>query len=434
MPARQRDLRTSNLAGVLAAVAGAPVAAAPSRAALAGLTGLTRTTVSALVDLLLEARLVEEVEPGPRLKAGRPAAGLRISGSRIAALGAEIGVDYLAVCVRDLGGTVRERLVVPGDNRGSTAEEVLARSAALAGAVLRAAAAEGLVVVGAAWAVPGLVDAERGRVLVAPNLGWSDVPAARLLAPAPELEALVGTNGPVGSPAAAPASAPAGLGRPAVTVDNEATLAALAELGHPAPSSAGSLLRVSGEVGVGAGLVLDGRLARGQHGWSGELGHVTVEPDGPRCRCGARGCLEVYAGQEAILRAAGRADGGVPAATTLGALGGGGGLVALVALASDGDPRVLAALQRAGRALGVAVASAVNLLDVDAVVFGGIYAPLAPWLLPAVTAEVDVRVLRARWAPVPVRPSTIGADAAVLGAAATVLSAALEHPLALLAT
>lgn len=407
MPARQRDLRTSNLAVVLAALTAAPAGTTPSRAGLAQVTGLTRTTVSALVELLVAGGLVEEVGPGPRLKAGRPAVGLAVRGSHLAALGAEIGVDHLAACVRDLRGTVHERVVVPGDNRGVAPQEVLARAAVLAGSLVASAERSGLEVVGAAWAVPGLVDGERGRVLVAPNLGWSDVDVGPVLTAHPAL---------------------ADLGVLGVRVDNEANLAALAEPGIEGQVG-GSLLRVSGEVGIGAGLVLEGRLTRGQHGWSGELGHVTVDPAGPACRCGATGCLEVYAGQEAVLAAAGRA--GAPLATTLGASGVPAGLGALVEPARRGEPAVLAALVRAGSALGVAVSAAVNLLDVGTVVLGGVYAPLAPWLVPAMTAELDVRVLRARLAPVAVRVSTVGPDAAVLGAAASVLAAVLEDPGAL---
>ncbi len=400
-PARQGDLRERNLATVLSAAA-APGDPA-SRAGLAQRTGLTRSTVSALVELLLLAGILEEVGPGPRAGAGRPAAGLVLSSHRVAALGAEVGVDYLAACVRDLTGAVRLRRVVPGDNRSAPPATTLERSAALAGDLLRLARAEGLDVVGATWAVPGLVDAARGRVLLAPNLGWADVEVTGPLAATTALAGL-----PVG-------------------IDNEATLAAVAELGHPLPAgAAGGLLRVSGEIGIGAGLVLEGRLARGEHGWSGELGHVTVDPDGPSCRCGATGCLEVYAGQEAILRAAGHAD---ALSTTLGS---GGALAALLGPASRGEPATLRALDAAGRALGVGIASAVNLLDVDVVALGGIYAPLEAWVRPQIERELETRVLRSRLRPVSVRVSTTGPDAAVLGAAASVLQAVLAHPARLL--
>jgi predicted NBD/HSP70 family sugar kinase len=133
-----------------------------------------------------------------------------------------------------------------------------------------------------------------------------------------------------------------------------------------------------------------------------------VRPDGPACRCGARGCLEQYAGQEAIIRAAGTAD--------------------LVPQAEAGTRAVLDALTSAGTALGVAVAGVVNLLDVEAVVLGGIYAPLAPWLRPAVAAEIQQRVLTAGWSPVDVRPSVLGADAAVMGAAGSVVRTIRDHP------
>jgi predicted NBD/HSP70 family sugar kinase len=401
-PARQRDLRTSNHAGVLGAVADSPEPV--SRARLAARTGLTRTTVSALVEPLLSAGLLAETGPAPRAGAGRPAVGLRLSGERVAALGAEVGVDYLAACVLDLTGAVRCREVVLGDNRADSPEATLARSAALAARLLDRSRAQGLEVVGGTWAVPGLVDAARGRVLLAPNLGWSGVDAVDLLTASPHL---------VGLP---------------LDADNEATLAAVAELGHPPRGLArGNLLRVSGEVGIGAGVVLEGRLVRGEHGWSGELGHVTIDPAGPRCRCGATGCLEVYAGQEALLRAAGRT---APATTTLGE---GGSLAALVDAAEAGDPATLAALARAGTALGLALAAAVNLLDVDAVVLGGIYAPLQRWIRPGVEAELATRVLRARLRPVAVTVSTTGPDAAVLGAAARVLQGVLARPARLLA-
>lgn len=400
-PARQRDLRERNLASVLGTVAGA--GEPPSRAQLAGVTGLTRATVSALVESLLTADLVEEVPPPPRTGAGRPASGLRLSGHRVAALGAEVGVDYLAGCVRDLTGTVRAREVVPGDNRGLPPVDVLGRSADLGARLLGRAGDLGLEVVGAAWALPGLVDAAQGRVCLAPNLAWRDVDVRGLLTASEHGAAL----------AALP-----------LAVANEADLAALAEL-ETSDEDGGrgrGFLLVSGEVGIGAGVVLDGRLVTGGRGWSGELGHVTVDPSGPACSCGSLGCLEVYAGQEAVLRAAGRP--GEPAT----ALGEAGPRSTLAEAATRGDAAVLQALERAGTALGVAAAAAVNVLDVDTLVLGGIYAPLAPWLCGPVERELARRVLRARLVPVPVRVARTGPDAAVLGAASTVLQRVLAEP------
>jgi predicted NBD/HSP70 family sugar kinase len=155
-------------------------------------------------------------------------------------------------------------------------------------------------------------------------------------------------------------------------------------------------------------------------GFSGEIGHVPVHPDGPICRCGARGCLEQYAGQEAILRAA-----GVPASARPDeALG------TLVAWAERGDAATLTALADAGTALGTAISTVVNLLDMDTVVLGGSYAPLLPWLGDGGELEVDRRVLTAAWTPVTVRAATLGSSAAVIGAGGSVVRAVRDDPAA----
>jgi predicted NBD/HSP70 family sugar kinase len=394
-PARQDSLRTRNLALVLRRIADAPTPV--SRAELAAATGLTKATVSALVDTLVGSRLVGELEPRRTRPTGRPATGLVLDGEETAGLGVEINVDYIAACVVDLAGRVRHREVVQDDQRGRVPERTCAAVAAMATRAIEAAAAAGLIVAGVGVAVPGLVDRPGGVLRFAPNLGWRDIDVRRLLSRA------------------------AGLGELPVTVDNEANFAALGEL-HSDRSAMPDFLHVSGEIGVGAGIVLRRELFHGTRGWSGEIGHVTVDLDGPRCRCGAQGCLEQLAGQEAILRAAGLS---VSAATCM---GGQATVGRIVEAAERGSARTHAALRQAGRALGVAVAGTINLLDIPGVVLGGIYAPLAPWIAPEVQREVDRRVLSAAWSPVAVRVSRAGSDAAVLGAAGGVTTAILRDP------
>ncbi|MBG0567653.1 ROK family transcriptional regulator [Actinoplanes aureus] len=352
-------MRAHNLALVLHTVANS--ADHPSRAAIAAATGLTRATVSALVDDLIAGGLLTEIDPPPRTGAGRPAAGLALTSAGPAGLGLEINVDYLAACVVDLTGAVRQRFVEHDDQRPAGAARSLTALGALAARARLAAEADGLTVTGAALAVPGLV-ADGGLIRVAPNLGWQDVDAPALLRGVPELADLP------------------------VTVDNEANLAALGELrvtgGDP------TFLYVSGEIGIGAGLVLDGDLYRGVRGWSGEIGHLTVFPDGRLCRCGANGCLEQYAGQEFLA----------------------------------GDEPL------AARALGIALSAVVNLLDVPVIVLGGAYAPYFGRLRGGIEAELDRRVLTAGLAPVTLRAATLGADAAMRGAADTVIRAVRDDP------
>jgi predicted NBD/HSP70 family sugar kinase len=392
-PVRQRSLRTHNLGLVLRHVAASPKPV--SRADVAGGTGLTKATVSTLVDELLGGGLLVEVAPPPRTGAGRPAVGLRLTTQGPAGLGLEVNVDYLAAAVLDLTGAQRQHTLRRSDQRGRSPEAVLDDLATLAGETVRAAAAEGLRVAGIAVAVPGLV--ADGVVRLAPNLDWRDVPLAA---------ALTDRSATVGVP----------LDGRTLTVDNEANLAAVAEL-HAIAAPRPSFLYISGEIGVGAGIVLEGQLLRGARGYGGELGHVTIRPDGVPCRCGARGCLEAYANQEVLLRAAGL-DPADPAEA----------MTRLVALARAGAHPALMALEDVGSALGVAAADVVNLLDLDTVVLGGSYAPLARWLIAPVTREITERTITSGWAPVTVRASALGTSATVVGAAGSVVGAIRDSP------
>ncbi|SHN45858.1 Sugar kinase of the NBD/HSP70 family, may contain an N-terminal HTH domain [Cryptosporangium aurantiacum] len=400
-PARTGSVRAHNLALVLRAVAaGGPV----SRAEVAAATGLTRASVSALVETLLAGRLLRETGAPTRTGVGRPSTGLELDPRGPAGLGIELNVDHVAVCLVDLTGGVRVRLA----GRFPALDTLL-------GDAVAAGSALGLSPAGAAFAVPGLVDPATGELLVTPNLDAGGV-----------REAVLGSAALRGVP---------------ISVENEATLAARAEqraLGDAAPRS---FLQVSGEVGIGAGLVLDGRLYRGSHGWSGELGHVTVRPGGRPCGCGSDGCLEQYAGLRAILRAAGGSDGdrsGRSGRSGRSPEAGGGGSpeagagrspeAGIAARARAGEPGMLGALAEAGEALGIALAGALNLLDLDAVVLGGAHAELAPWLVGPIEEQLARRLVGAAVSRPVVRASVLGADAAALGAAWSVLDRVLDDP------
>ncbi|MGI5127711.1 ROK family transcriptional regulator [Pseudonocardia sp. CA-107938] len=341
-PAGHRTVRRHNLALVLGCVAEAEPL---SRARVADRTGLTRGTVSSLVDELIEARLLTElaVERGGT---GRPAAPLQLNRAGPAGLGLELGVDRLGACVVDLTGAVRAQVVVPSEHRDTDPAAVLDALAAL-GEQVRTAA--GLPLAGTHLAVPGIVG-DRAVVRL-PNLPrWTGVDAAGGIAER--------------------------LGVPA-GVANEADLAALAELWFgQAPAD---FLHVSAGIGIGAGIVLGGELFRGAGGRAGELGHVVVEPDGPACRCGGRGCLEE------VVR--------------------------------------LAEPHRTARAFGVALVGAVALMDVRTIVLGGLDPAVAEPLRAAVAAE-----LARLDPPVAVALGDPAAGGALRGAAATVVRALVRNP------
>jgi predicted NBD/HSP70 family sugar kinase len=390
--ADQTTVRHANLGVVFRHVAGYGPC---SRAAVATETGLTRGTVSSLVAELIELELVRETDgpAGPR-GIGRPGVAIEVAGM-VAAVGLEVNVDYLAVCVEDMRGDVRYEQRVLGDNRGSSSESVLDRVASMAAEALAAAAAEGLHVAGLALAAPGLVCVATGTLLHAPNLGWHDLEVAA------ELRERLDTALPI-------------------HVDNEANLAAIAEHWRGAAQGLRSFLLVFGEVGVGGGIFVDGELFRGAHGYGGEIGHITVDQTGAACACGSNGCLETLVGQDAIAARAGIAVGGEDGTRSI--------TSEIVRRASEGDTRTLGALAEAGATLGSVLASTVNLFDFEGVVLGGAYGPLAPWLTEPVGAALREHVLAGRWTSCELRVSTLGEGAAVRGAAAFTLRSVLATP------
>ncbi|WP_405713943.1 ROK family protein [Streptomyces xanthophaeus] len=383
-PASQQGMRRRNLAVVIGVVAAhGPL----SRADVAGRTGLTRPAVSSMVDELIGRGALTETESAPSGRVGRPGRELALNDRGPAGLGLEIGVTHLAACVVDLRGEPRVWRRVERANAGRPAREVLAEAAALGAEAESEAVALGLRVEGRVLAVPGVVpNTPSGLVANAPNLGWQAVRTA--------------DHWP--DPDTAPEP------------ENEANLGALAEQWHRG-NPAETFVHVSAEAGIGAALVIGGQLFRGARGFAGELGHLPVHPEGAPCACGARGCLEQYAGEAAVLREAGLGDVGDPVAL-------------LAERAAAGDAATLRALHRAGRALGLALTSAVNLIDPDGLVLGGAYTELAEWLLPSVRAELAARVTVRPWNPAAVRPSALGRRGPVLGAAWSTVRQIIADP------
>ncbi|HEX2293650.1 MAG TPA: ROK family transcriptional regulator [Gaiellaceae bacterium] len=387
LPADQTTVRRTNLGVVLRHVA---AAGSRSRAQIAAGTGLTRGTVSSLVAELIDLELLRETGTCQPHGIGRPGVVLELA-DVLVGIGLEVNVDYVAVSVEDLTGAVRYEKRSYRENRGSAPGPVLDRLARTARAALDAAAREDLRPIGFSVAVPGLVEEASGTLVFAPNLGWENVPVAA------ELEARLGVP---------------------VHVENESNLAALAEHWTGAAVGIDDFVCVFGEVGVGGGVVLGGRLFRGTHGFGGEFGHVSVDAGGRQCACGSRGCVETVVGQESIAAAAGISISGRTRKLT----------DELVRRAEAGEGDVLRALDDAGRWLGIALASTFNVLDLQAVVLGGCFGPLSPWLVDEVRRTLEERSLAARSGSFAVLPSAFGDGAAVRGAAALSLHRVLDQP------
>jgi predicted NBD/HSP70 family sugar kinase len=356
-----------------------------SRADLARLTGLSATTMTALVgDLRASGLVVEQAVRdgnGPAGR-GRPPVLLRLDASAGGALGIDFGHRHLRVALADLSRTVlAERateLDVDAAARGS-----LDAAAALVDEVLAEAGMDSSRIIGAGVGLPGPIDARTGAVGSSVTLAdWVG------LKPAEELARRLSVS---------------------VAVDNDANLGALGEVSFGAARGLRDILYVKVSSGIGAGLILGGRLYHGAVGLAGELGHVHVRDQRAVCRCGNRGCLETVAATGAVLaalRPAHRADLTVRDA---------------VALVRAGDLGAQRVITDAGRAIGRVLADHCNLLNPAAVVVGGDLSAAGRPLLDGIRESIDRYAQPAVAAAVAILAGQLGERAEVLGALATII-------------
>jgi predicted NBD/HSP70 family sugar kinase len=396
-PADQATVRRSNLGLVLRHLRDA---GPRSRARIAQETGLNKATVSSLVAELIGRGLAGEGPVDRAGAVGRPGTLVQLDGRGVCGIGVELNVDYAAVLVLDLRGEVlfehREGLDVPALGVERTLDEL----AELVQKAEAAAAGRGAVPVGLTVAAPGLVESAVGTVTLAPNIGWRDVAVrAGLLARLP------------------------GLGYP-VRVENDANLSAIAEEAMGSEARATDLVFLTGEVGVGAGIIVGGRLLRGASGYSGEVGHMPLGDPERLCGCGRRGCWETVVGLATLLDAAADEDDPVrdPARDLQDRLD------ELVRRAEAGDARTLAALDQVVEQLAVGTAVLVNLFNPQVVVLGGYFAVLGRLLTGPLSGPLRDRVFAPETAGARVVLSTLGFTAAVRGGAHVALDAVFDDP------
>ena len=368
-----------------------------SRATLATELGMTRTAVSTLVGELAERGLVRSggVERGA---VGRPGTTVEVDGHAVAGLGAEVNVNHVSTMALDLSGEVLSEHKLGLDARGVPAEEVLDRLAALVRETVADLERRGAEPVGLTVGVAGLVDRERNLLTHGPNLEWRDVPVGDLLVDR------LGAAYPI-------------------TVDNEGNLATIAEA-SPGDPDRQDVLVIFGEVGVGGGIVADGRLLRGRQGYAGEFGHMIVEPQGRRCGCGRVGCWETVVGLRALLDRA--ADPDDPVRDP--ALAIDDRLAELNRRADLGDTRTLDALAQVGGWVGAGAAVLVNALNPAAIVLSGYFAAVGEHMRPAIETRLRAGVLAPDAGGTRIELSRLGFTASVRGGAALSLDAVFADP------
>jgi predicted NBD/HSP70 family sugar kinase len=385
---RSETVRRSNLSAIVRDLHdGGPA----SRSELVARTGLTRSAIRGLIGELAAADLVAEGRAEPQGTPGRPSPVVRLNPDGAVVLALEIAVDSLAAAVVGLGGDVFERVRVDRP-AGHTGVDGIAHDLAGLAASVRAGRPAGETPVGVGVAVVGVVRRSDGLVSMAPNLGWRDVPLGDALAAALEIQA-------------------------PISVANDADLGALVELRRGAAVRGDDVLFISGEYGVGGGLIVDGRPLTGVAGYGGEVGHLPVNPTGAACRCGSFGCWETEVGEAALLRMAGRPPGG-----------GRREVDAMLRDAEAGVPVALSALDHVGRWLGIGLAGLVNIFNPRLIVLGGIFGRILPFVGPTLEHELDRRALAAPRRLVRVVPAVLGEDAPLLGAAELAFEPLLADP------
>ena len=387
--ATQDELRRHNLARLVRIL---HTSGATTRSDLVAVTGLNRSTVGVLVSELVAAGLVEEVS-GPGGNVGRPSLVVRpVPGSAVvAAFDVRVGSTMGAIV--GLGGTTLATMESAHGTGPLTPEAAVSQIVSMT-AELFDAVPDGAAWVGVGVAIPGIVHVDTGRVLLAPNLSWSDVDFG------PALEsALILEFG----------------GCPMVTAGNDANLGAISESVRGVARGRRSVVYLSSDVGIGGGIVLDGRILSGNGGYGGEVGHVVVHPDGRPCRCGSQGCWETEVGQEAILRAAGLD----PETATIDGL---------IELAVAGDAGVLRGLASIGDWIGIGLANLVNTFNPDAVILGGHLGRVLPHTADHIARRL-ARALPAAHEPAMVTEPGLGSQSTLVGASEVAFARLLADPL-----
>jgi predicted NBD/HSP70 family sugar kinase len=362
-----------------------------SRSELVARTGLTRSAIRGLIGELVEGGLLTEARGTSQGAPGRPSPLVQPNADRGVVLAIEITVDSLAVAAVGLGGEVFDLLRVDRSRDRLSVDETVADLAAMA-ATVRERLTQRDMLIGIGVAIVGIVRRADGFVTMAPNLVWREVPLSDRLAEA------IDTRLPI-------------------AVANEADLGALAELRRGAALGADHVLFLSGEVGVGGGVIVDGQPLAGATGYGGEVGHVPVNPNGSRCRCGSIGCWETEVGEGALLRLAGHPpDAGREEVD------------AVLDEAGAGSPGALGALDTVGRWLGFGLAGLVNVFNPQVVVLGGLFGRIHPFVEDTLRTELDRLALPQSREVVRVVPASLGVDAPLLGAAELAFEPLLADP------
>lgn len=397
----QAFVRESNLSSVLRLIhSQAPI----SRAQLAGITGLNKSTVSSLVDELIERRLVHETGSNSS-GAGRPATMLEINSQVGLIVGVELGVDFVSVAVTDfMGNIIWRRREDASPNEGQ--QKMIDQTLRIVKEAMTAGKRKNTPFLGLGLATPGTVDIEKGVLIFAPNLHWRNVPFRKIFSEQTKLN---------------------------VFVENDANAAAVAEHLFGTARRCQDFLFVFAGVGIGGGLFLNGKLYRGKNGYAGEIGHspIMAEPSQTVCHCGNRGCWETYANQYSIIqRVQARLE--VKRSSIIPKLMAEHNSALTIPLikqaAEAGDREAIDSFTEAGNAMGKGLAGLINIFNPEKIILGGPLSVAGEYLLPAIKETMSHHAMPEIDQQSEVLLSPFGPDASLIGAIAIVAYDILSLP------
>ncbi len=371
-----------------------------TRPDLVRITGLSRPTIDKIVDSFKKDRIISET--GTRdgsSRGGRRPVVLTLDGSSKVIVGVDFECPGLEVIMTDLGSSIIDRrqhhydATLKADHIIDTVIEDIRE-------MLFANGRSTAELLGVGVALPGVVDVKTGVSLNIERLkNWNNVPVSQLLEQALSVQ---------------------------VFIDNDVNLMALAEKSLGKSDDSINLLYVAERQGIGAGIIIGGQIYRGTYGNSGFLGHTSIDPNGPKCRCGNYGCLELYAGESAIvalyeerikLRRTSPKN-------SISHLNG----ASIYAAAAAGDPAAVAVLDEVATILGVGIANMICVLDINHVVLGGDVTKAGESFIAAVRNSVTRRLEPAFRRDMRFRFSTVNEHAAALGATLLVLEDVFGAP------
>ena len=372
-----------------------------SRAEVANITGLTRGTVSNIVNVLIEDGLVHE-DKLQDSKIGRPSVALGLSPEGGAVVGVEIGVDFISVLLTNFVAKPLWEVRSQTDPSQSQTD-IINQAEKYIDQALSIAKEQGLRPLGIGVGVPGLVNILQGNLIVAPNLHWRNVPL-RLI-----------WNQRFHLP---------------IYIDNEANLSALGEYYFGIARNVDNFIYLTSDIGLGGGIMIDGRLFRGGHGYGGEIGHMQRNPQGELCGCGRRGCWETQVGPRAVLSRVKKEFETHHDQSLLDACSG--NLENLtfdivVKFALSGDLICLQAIEEVAVNLGVGIADLVNIFNPDLIVIGGAFIQGKEILHSIIEKTIFTNALQPDLENLRIVFSERNTEACVFGAVAVVLDDILRE-------